>query len=462
MKKTLCILTASFLSCVILAGSFAGANKRANIFNKDVKYLYAYSSAYSDDESSDSMYSGLDSSDVTSNSDADGVSSNKPNKKPSDTVYNNPDKDLPPPIIEEDPGTVSDIENSINSKPNPPSSSTPPSSSESSTPEKPAVLTMKAVWISYFDVVASTNYKNEANFRTYIKAQLKKVKDKGLNTVFYQVRPYGDACYPSEYYPSSVSLKGADISFDAFKIVVNEAHALGLQCHAWINPYRTMSDAEYKLSSDCITKKWYNSSNRNDYMVNVSGRYWLKPGNKEVQELIKNGAVELLKNYNIDGLHIDDYFYAAALATYGDTKVQAQANTTAMVRSLYNVTHQIRSNAVFGVSPMGGFTNNSLGLPDSDRSNHATDLKLWCQNKGYIDYVMPQIYWTYDNAISPFTPVFNRWENFVDTSKVKLYVGLTSHTVPQCIPQQIKDVTASPKASGYALFSLRYIDIKLE
>lgn len=350
-----------------------------------------------------------------------------------------------------------------NSKPSSaPPSSTPPSSA----PEKPKPPTvnhdeMRAVWISFleFDTFAGSS---ENDFRNKISSYYDNSLARNINTVLVQVRPHGDSMYDSAYYPWSRHASGkagSSLSYDPLAIMVDEARARELSVHAWINPYRTMTDSEFASVPDTFpTKQWYNSGDRSNYMVkNSDGRWWLKPGNSEVVNLITNGAHEIMTKYNVDGIHIDDYFYGSDPANYGDSKQQAKANTTTLVKSLYNTVKSVNSNAKFGVSPLGGFLAKN-SVPNSDINYLSTDLALWCSQDGYIDYVLPQIYWDYNHKTQPFTMTLNKWENFVTSGNVALYIGIAPSGLPvPTIQNQIVDIAASSRASGYALYRYTYI-----
>ncbi|WMJ22253.1 family 10 glycosylhydrolase [Paludicola sp. MB14-C6] len=348
------------------------------------------------------------------------------------------------------------------SKPN--SSKPAPSKPVSSNPKQENNIThaqMKAVWIAFLEFDSFKGSSADA-FRSRIQLYYNTAVSKGLNTVIVQVRPHGDSMYPSQYYPWSKHASGtvgAKVDYDPLAIMVEEAHNRSLEIHAWINPYRTMNDAEFALVDNSFpTKAWYSSEKRDQYMIKSNdGRWWLKPGNKEVQQLIINGSNEMVKNYKIDGVHIDDYFYNDSPSAYGDTAAQAKANTTAMVKGLYDGMKSINPKARFGVSPAGAFRAANK-LPSSDMGNLSTDLAKWCSQPGYIDYVMPQIYWDYNHSVQPYTMTLNKWENFVTCDSVALYIGLAPYRLSNdVINQQIKDAMASNRASGYCLFRYDHI-----
>lgn len=344
----------------------------------------------------------------------------------------------------------------------PPASSTPPPPESKPEPPVQNSSEMKAVWLSFLEFQQFAG-SDEYTFTQKIQSYFDTMVNKGLNTVIAQVRPHGDSFYPSQYYPWSKCVSGTmgqSVSYDPLAIMVSEAHSRGLSIHAWLNPYRTMNDKEMALIDDTFpVKQWYNSSNRADYMVQLGDdkRWWLKPGNAEVQQLIVNGAKEIAQSYKVDGIHLDDYFYGGALSYYGDSATQAKANTTALIKGLYDGIKSINSSVQFGISPAGGFSANN-SLPSSDMGYLSTDLKLWCKNAGYIDYVMPQIYWEYDHKTQPYTTTFNKWQDFVTEDSVKLYIGLAPYKLSASIVEnQVKDIKESYRATGYCLFRYDHI-----
>lgn len=351
-----------------------------------------------------------------------------------------------------------------------PSSSAPASSETPSSKEEPKPQgnvshdTMKAVWLSYLEFQAFKG-STEGGFTSKISSIFDNIVNKGLNTVIVQVRPFGDSFYDSAYYPWSKCASGTagmGLDYDPLAIMVEEAHARGLEIHAWLNPYRTMTDKEFAGVDDSYpTKQWYNSSNRSDYMIPVYSanetRYWLQPGNAEVRRLIVDGAKEIVRNYAVDGIHLDDYFYGTSVSSYGDTASQAKANTTALIKGLHDGIKSVKGNVKFGVSPSGSFSA-SASAPNSDLGYLSTDLALWCSQPGYLDYVMPQIYWDYTESKMPFTRTLNKWEDFVVEDSVALYIGLAPYRISgSSVESQAQDSLSSWRASGYCLFRYDHI-----
>ena len=350
----------------------------------------------------------------------------------------------------------------------PPSSSEPEVSSEisseSSEPEElpePDAHEMKAVWLSFLEFQAFKG-SSESGFQSKIDTIFDTIQAKGLNTVIVQVRPHGDSFYPSAYYPWSKCISGTmgvAVDYDPLEMMVEAAHRRGLQIHAWINPYRTMTDEEFAtVDSSYPVKEWYEAPNREDYMVKVGtdSRWWLQPGNPEVQQLIINGATEIAQNYSVDGIHLDDYFYGTQVSAYGDSPAQAKENTSALVRGLYNGIKSVNGRVQFGISPAGGIAKN--GLPSSDQGYLSTDLARWCSEPGYLDYVMPQIYWEYNHATQPFLSTMMKWSELVTAPGVQLYIGLAPYKLSAGeIEAQVEDIAANASVSGYCLFRYDHI-----
>lgn len=298
----------------------------------------------------------------------------------------------------------------------------------------------KAMWLSQFDL--DKVYKNgsaqrgEASFTEYMRVILKNVKSLGLNTVIVQVRPNADSMYPSEYYPMSkyvVGSYGREASYDPFAIIVEEAHALGLSVQAWINPLRGMTDVELaKVPDKYRIKQWYNDkSTQGDRIVLKSGTWYLNPAYEDVRRLIVDGAREILERYEVDGLHMDDYFYpttdvsfdSAAYSQYvrgGGRETLAdwrRSNLNALVSSLWSMTKEVDPELIFGISPAGNF--------NTVYDSHYADIYEWCGKTGYIDYICPQAYFGLEHSTYDFNKVVSKYQSMIKTDSVSLIVGMS-------------------------------------
>lgn len=317
---------------------------------------------------------------------------------------------------------------------------------------------LRGVWISYLELSKLAG-SAEGVFYAQAAAMMQRVKESGNNAVFVQVRPFGDAIYPSSVYPWSKTVSGSagsGLSYDPLAVLLEQAHAQGLSFHAWINPYRLMSGTDFsKIDTAFRTATWYNGNSRSSYMYEVNGIWWLKPSNNEAQALIADGVRELLSNYAIDGIHLDDYFYAVSPESLGETTAAAKENNTRLIKTLYDLTKSLRPNALFGVSPAGGFRKDSA-LPVSDTGALSTDLALWCREAGYLDYVMPQIYWDETHEIQPYTMTLEKWCAFVTEPTVRLYIGLASYKFDAAVIEEQKQA-ALERADGFCLYRYDYI-----
>ncbi|MDD4163911.1 MAG: family 10 glycosylhydrolase [Eubacteriales bacterium] len=292
---------------------------------------------------------------------------------------------------------------------------------------------MKGIWISQYDMnalyVNNGVQREKSSYIALVRKMLQNIKHDGFNTVFLHMRPFGDSMYESQFFPVSLYVKGSSgtsISYDPIKIYIEEAKYAGISVHAWINPLRLQTVTEMNSVSDkYLTKQWYNA--KNDRIVEVEGRLYLNPAYQEVIGLICNGAAEILDKYDVDGIHIDDYFYpttsasfdSAAFAKSGYTSLSEfrENNINILVKSLYNTTHSTDKSAVFGVSPAGNLT--------YLRSTYFIDVAKWCSEDGFIDYILPQIYFGFLHGSCPFAETVDEWASLVTNPKVKYYVGLS-------------------------------------
>ena len=307
----------------------------------------------------------------------------------------------------------------------------------------------RAVWISYLEF-KSTGY-TEKEFRKHIQTMFNEVSERNMNAVVVHVRPFGDAMYDSDYFPWSkyVSGKqGKDPGFDPLEIMVEEAHARGLEFHAWLNPYRvTSGSTDVKtLSTDNPARKYRtDSSKKNDrYVLTYSGNLYYNPSVKQVQTLIINGIKEIVQNYDVDGIHFDDYFYpslgknftsnfdAKEYDDYKDKQIARgddylsiadwrRENVNTLVKNVYSAIKKINPDVVFGISP-GGFMD---ALKADDK--YYVDFETWLGHDGYIDYLCPQLYWSNDHSIYPYDDILERFLKVPRNPDVKFYVGVAAY-----------------------------------
>lgn len=313
-----------------------------------------------------------------------------------------------------------------------------------------ATTDLKGVWVAtvYNLDYPSTPTKDINTLKSEAISILNNVKELGLNAVFLQVRPSADAFYKSEIFPWSKYLTGEsgvapNNGFDPLKFWVEEAHNRGIELHAWINPYRITKkgDEEYNLIAGNSPAKL-----NPEYIVKYSdGNYYFNPGIPEVRELVIDGALEILKNYDVDGIHMDDYFYPGKdfddLATYkkygaGFSNIEdwRRNNVDMLVEELNKKLHAQKEDISFGISPFGIWANsknNSFGSNTSGTESYYSyyaDTRKWAKN-GWVDYIAPQIYWECGHKAADYITLVNWWADVVYNGNTKLYIGLADYRV---------------------------------
>ena len=324
-----------------------------------------------------------------------------------------------------------------------------------------------AFWIPYMRFADIMQGKSEDEYRGAVAAMLSEAAEQGINTVYFHVHPNGDAYYSSELFPRGTYWDG---SYDPLAIAIDEAHSRGISLHAWLNPLRMQTEEQMnELPESFIAKRW--ASSENCYIMLIDGRWYLVPVYEEVRQLVSSAADEILTHYEVDGIHIDDYFYptqepsfdAEAFDTSGsaDLGQWRRDNVTAMVKSLSDTVHAHGERLKFGISPQGNIS--------ADYDRLYADVGLWSSDNAYCDYIVPQIYFGFENETCPFEPTLRRWEELTAESGVSLIVGLAEYklgredvwagdsgrdewvTSPDILERQVELVKSST-ADGYAFY----------
>lgn len=344
---------------------------------------------------------------------------------------------------------------------------------------------MRAVWISYTELSMKSEQGGTAeSFSEKIEVMLRRVKDFGLNTVIVHVRPFSDAFYPSVLFPYSAYLtgtQGAKINYDPFKIITEQAKALGLSVHAWINPYRVLLENDFsKLSDDNPAKIWYTENPKDERLIVLDSGIYYNPASEEVQKLIIDGVRELIQNYAIDGIHMDDYFYpttdpsvdkiqyeryraGGGKLSLGDWR---RENVSGFVSGLYAAIKAKNPNVLLGISPTGDIRKNF--------SVHYADTARWGKEAGFADYLMPQLYYGFENQTKPFAKMAEEWSETVTHPMVSLYFGLAAYKCDTAdayagtgsgewqkstdiLARQLQLVRTLKGYAGFSLFSFGYL-----
>ena len=287
----------------------------------------------------------------------------------------------------------------------------------------------RAVFISYIELGNYLRGKDEETIKNAIDDMLDNVKNFDFNMVILQVRSFSDAIYPSSIFPSSRSVvnnEGDELPFDILKYFIKKAHQKDLELHAWINPYRISNDTDTSIiSKENPAYKLLNTSSVK--VIDNVGIYY-NPASSEVESLILEGVEEIIKNYDVDGIHFDDYFYPKSNdidstdyeKAYKDnnslTLQEYRLNTiSSLIRKTYKLIKSYDKSILFGISPDGNIDNNY-------NSNYV-DTRKFCTEEGYLDYIMPQVYYGFLNSTKPFEDTVKSWNNLI-TNDIDLIPAL--------------------------------------
>jgi len=303
----------------------------------------------------------------------------------------------------------------------------------------------------------------------------------GINAVMFQVRPAADAFYAKGREPWSKWLNGkqgqAPVPFyDPLEFAITEAHKRGMELHAWFNPYRATTDNKFKLlSPDHITNK------KPEWFFTYGGIKVFNPGLPEVREYIVRVILDVVDNYDIDGVHMDDYFYpyqiagqkindSATYQQYGsgfsDIRDWRRNNVDLLIKMLSDSIHKHKPRVKFGISPFGIWANKSQNADGSDTHGGDSYYELYADSRkwikeGWLDYINPQLYWPINDRLAPFEKLLPWWSD--NTYNRHLYIGQAAYRInerksiifkhPQEMPDEIKLLRNNPRVQGSVFFS---------
>jgi uncharacterized lipoprotein YddW (UPF0748 family) len=301
----------------------------------------------------------------------------------------------------------------------------------------------------------------------------------GMNAIIMQIRPAADAFYPSPYEPWSEWLTGVQGTpprpyYDPLAFMIEETHKRGMEFHAWCNPYRAQFNiARSSIAPTHITRM------RPDWFLDYGDKRYFDPGNPEVQDFVTNIVSDIVRRYPVDAIHFDDYFYpyripgkafpdSAGYKQYGgplSLEDWRRSNVDSIIYKLFRAIRKENPQCRFGISPFGVWRNQ-----DKDSRGSATragqtnyddlyaDILLWLE-KGWIDYVAPQLYWEFSHPNAPFQPLLDWWSR--NTYGKACYIGLGYYKAGinatwrdrTLIPRQIAATRQVPNVHGAIYFS---------
>ncbi|WP_379161892.1 family 10 glycosylhydrolase [Paenibacillus sp. sgz5001063] len=308
---------------------------------------------------------------------------------------------------------------------------------------------MRGAWISTvfnLDWPSTASAGNEAKQKREFDTLLDKLQSTGFNAVFVQVRPSGDSLYPSVLVPWSKVLtgtQGKNPGYDPLEYMVSATHSRGMQFHAWFNPFRATTDSSTSgLASNHVAKA------HPEWVVTADSKLYINPGIPEARQHIIDTVMEVVKGYDIDGVHLDDYFYPsgvsfaddAAFKAYNPKSISSKGdwrrdNINDFISRLGQAIHGVKSDVSFGVSPFGVWRNKKADSTGSDTTAGVSayddmyaDTRTWIRS-GWIDYIAPQIYWSLSFSAARYDKLVDWWVNEVKGTGVKLYIGQATYKV---------------------------------
>jgi uncharacterized lipoprotein YddW (UPF0748 family) len=303
---------------------------------------------------------------------------------------------------------------------------------------------MRGVWLA---TVSNRDWPSRpgltaAEQREELTAHLDRAVGHGLNTVILQVRPTADALWPSPHEPWSQYLtgtQGQDPGWDPLGTAVREAHARGLQLHAWFNPYRIANHGD---PSRLIPS--HPARVHPDWVVPYGGKLYYNPGLPDVRAFVQRAMLDAVARYPVDAVHFDDYFYPYPVAgqtfdddgaydRYGAAFATRAAwrrdNIDKLVQEMAAAVKQVRPGTRFGVSPFGVWRNAATDPLGSDtRAGVQTyddlhaDTRMWVREH-WIDYLAPQVYWNIGFAAADYAKLVDWWADVARGTATRLYIG---------------------------------------
>jgi len=305
------------------------------------------------------------------------------------------------------------------------------------------------------------------------------IKRQGLNAVFFQIRNACDAVYESNLEPWSEWLtgqQGRSPGYDPLAFAIQECRKRNLEIHAWMNPYRAVTDIRSaSLASNHVARM------RPDVLLSYGPLRLLDPGRPEVRSFVTRVVMDVVRRYDIDGIHFDDYFYpypqkGVALndnATFANHNrgITNRAdwrrdNVNLLIEAVSDSIHRVKPWVKFGVSPFGIWKNRGSSPEGSDSrgfeafSGNFADSRKWV-DEGWVDYIAPQVYWSMGNGKANYSTIVPWWSENV--SEQHLYIGHGVYKVnsdanwrkPLEVPNQIQYNRTFPNVQGSILFSAK-------
>ena len=338
-------------------------------------------------------------------------------------------------------------------------------------------LEIRGIYISYLEYLTYFQGNALSINKSYINKILDNVSSLGFNTIFLHVSPFSDSIYKSEIFPYSYTLSGVEgknPGMDYLDYFIREAKKRNLKVHAWINPYRISLESDTSKISK--TNPAYMMLATGEAKASSEGIYY-NPASPKTIDLILKQVYELISKYHVDGIHFDDYFYVDQEIDKDNYLKYMENNpnitlsdyrlnlVNTMIKSVYKLIKEYDSNIIFSIAPDGNIEN--------DYTYNFADVKTWLKEKDYVDIIMPQVYYGFDNQYKPFLETIKNWNDLIenDTKLIPVLafykVGLIDNMAGSgknewiennnIIERQINYIKTLNKYNGFTLFRYDYL-----
>lgn len=338
---------------------------------------------------------------------------------------------------------------------------------------------IKGIWISFYDHISAAD-KTADEYKAETDEMFKLLNECGFNTAFVHLRAFSDAFYKSEIYPYSKYIagkEGNELNFDPFAIMLESAKQYNVSVHGWINPFRISASNDPDLLSDKNpAKEIIKTQKSNNQICVLENGIYYNPSYTENHKIIIDGVKEIIDKYDIDGIHIDDYFYPST-----DEKIDSKqyseyvsgggslnlsewrkTNINTFVSSLYSAVKLKNNELIFSISP-------SAKIEDNEEKHYA-DCSLWLSKNGYADLIIPQIYYGFEHETLPFEKTLFQWSDLPKENNINLACGIAAYKYGETdiyagsgkteweqnnniIFEQLEAIKNNSIYSGYVLFS---------
>ena len=332
-------------------------------------------------------------------------------------------------------------------------------------------ISFRGAWIATvanIDWPSAEAVGNDSLQRAEMVWLLDSLESLGINAIIFQVRPTADALYKSEYEPTShwlMGTQGDSLTWDPLEWTIEQAHARHMEVHVWLNPYR-VNLAKTDTSEICAEHVWRKHP---EWFWEYNKQWYFDPGLEITREWICTIVADIVDRYDIQAIHMDDYFYPYPVGKlplpdeatfvmhsrgFDDIREWRRDNVNLAIQEISEAIRECKDSVEFGISPFGVWRNASVDSTGSATQAGITnyddlyaDIRLWIQ-KGWIDYVLPQLYWEIGKKVADYEILAHWWANEVKGTNCKLYIGMAPYRLVESQKSKVESGKANPWATG--------------